>query len=180
MKKKAPLAKNASARTLAKRVWESLRLQPDPVPRLLWRISAYRMLKRGKPWESIRQDALERAGQKCDICGAATPPLFCHERWHYDEKRGTATLYGFQIVCDPCNWATHIGLAGVRGHAEEALAQLCRVNSISRKQAQVLKRRAMETWKKRNQMQWKIALMPKLAERYPQLRPLAGGAYIGL
>jgi hypothetical protein len=172
MKKKAGLVKKASPRTLAKRVRQSVRLQPDPVPRPLWRITAYRMLKRGKPWKSIRQDALERAGHKCDVCGAATQPLFCHERWHYDEKRGTATLYGFQILCDPCNWATHIGLAGLRGHGEEALAQLCRVSGISRKQAEVLRRRALETWERRSQVEWKVAVKRKLIQRYPQLKPL--------
>lgn len=150
-----------------------VKLQPELVPRPLWRISAYRTLGRGKDWKSIRQDTLEAGGGHCGVCGDSTPPLYCHEKWDYDDKTGMATLVGFQALCDPCNWATHIGLAGERGHSQEARAQLARVNGMSAGEVDALIERAKKDWMRRSQMRWEVAVDQALLERYPRLQALA-------
>jgi hypothetical protein len=166
-------AKWADGTTMSKRERTLVKLQPELVPGPLWGRSAYRKLGRGKEWRSIRQDALQASGSRCEACGVSTPPLFCHEKWDYNDRTGTATLVGFEILCDPCNWATHIGLAGVRGHSQEARAQLARVNHMTPEEVEALIERATGDWKRRSQMRWKVAVKHRLLGAYPQLRLFA-------
>jgi hypothetical protein len=158
---------------MRKKARAPVNLQPDLVPRPLWRQSAYRKLGRGKDWRCIRQDTLEASGSRCEACGASTPPLFCHEKWDYNETTNTATLVGFEMLCDPCNWAVHIGLAGLRGHLQDARAQLARVNRMTPPEVRALIERATQDWKRRSRMRWRIAIKHRLLEAYPQLRAFA-------
>ena len=144
-------------------------LYPELVPRPLWGISAYRLLRRRAPWKRIRNATLEEAGRRCSVCGETTPPLFCHERWCYNDKKGVALLEGFAIVCRDCNRAIHIGLAGVLGEHEAAIAHLCRVNRITEAEANVMVKRALTIWDNRSGKNWRVVVATTLLKIYPQL-----------
>jgi hypothetical protein len=66
-----------------------------------------------------------------------------------------------------------MGLAGLRGHLQEARAQLARVNRMTLQEVEALIERATEGWKRRSRMRWKVAVKERLLEAYPQLRLFA-------
>ncbi len=151
---------------------KSLKLQPELVPAPLWGISAYRVLGRGKVWKSIRQDTLEAFGYCCSICGTDEPPFICHEMWDYDDRRGIATLYGFECHCRECDLVAHIGRSSQLGLRERALKQLCRVNGVTHTEAKQVVEHAMDVWEHRNRKKWKIKVHKSLLKSYPELRSL--------
>ena len=150
---------------------------PNMVPKPLWRKSAYRMLGRGARWKQIRKDALEAAHHACEVCSFAPSPIYgdpltCHEVWHYDDKRGIATLTGFEIHCNECDSVMHMGRTVAHGGRDMAIAQLCKVNKIGPKEAEQLFADAMIVWRQRNEKKWRIAVTKPLLKRYPQLATL--------
>ena len=89
-----------------------MKLDIELVPTPLWGESLYRLLTRTQ-WDKIRKPALDRAAGRCEVCGAASLRLICHEQWHYDHVTGVRTLTGIQAVCQPCSSVMHIGRAGI-------------------------------------------------------------------
>src|SRR5580704_19112448 len=148
-----------------------LKLVPHLVPKPLWGKSAANLLKRSV-WERIRRDALELAGQACQVCSDGSALIICHELWDYDDERGIAALEGLRIQCRNCDRAVHMGRtfkhAGREGYLA-AIAQLRRVNGIGVSEAELLYRSAMDTWKQRSKMEWRIIVAKSLLERYPEL-----------
>jgi hypothetical protein len=151
-----------------------LKLQPELVPRPLWGVSAYRVLGRGAAWRAIRLDTLEAASNRCAICRSPTAPLSCHEKWHYDDGHGRAMLEGFTILCRNCDTATHMGRAVAHSAGDIALRQICRVNNLSRHEADRLFGQAMARWRRRSRMAWTVAVHAQLLRAYPQLQALIG------
>jgi len=151
-----------------------MKLTPEMVPEPLWGISACRRVRPQSLWRSIRSCEIDRAGHRCEVCEETTPPLYCHEQWHYDDRKARATLIGFRVICQDCNYAVHIGLAYNRGKGPEALAQLTRVNSISDLEANQMVERATATWEKRSRKNWRLSVSPRLLRAFPQLRVLLG------
>lgn len=122
----------------------------------------------------MRCDALEAANSTCEVCSFAPSPIYgdpltCHEVWHYDDKRGIATLTGLKIHCTKCDSAVHMGMAAAYGGYDAAIAQLCKVNGIGPQAAQELFAAAMNLWKKRSKKKWRIKVAKTLLKRYPQL-----------
>jgi hypothetical protein len=120
---------------------------------------------------------MESAGHRCEVCGVSLSQLqggtlSCHELWSYDDKRNTATLVGFEMHCSDCDLATHIGRAFQHGYGEAAIAQLSRVNGITREEAQQLFRRAMKLWRERSRKKWRAVVAHPLLIRYPVLAAL--------
>jgi hypothetical protein len=167
------MRKHKSSKKPKPRGPKKLRLRPQLVPKPLWVLSACQLLKRAE-WELMRQEALAAAGHECEICAAAPISLTCHEVWDYDERKGTATLVRLEIHCTACDTATHIGRAMAHGFGELAIAQLCKVNGITREQAQVLYEDAKLEWRKRNRKKWHVVVGVHLLTRYPQLAKLHG------
>ena len=114
----------------------SLKLQPELVPEPLWGTSAHRLLGHTKPWATIRKAALQAAENSCSVCRTTQSRLSCHDQWRYEDNKGVATLVGFTILCADCHGATHMGRAVEHGFGEEAIAQRCRVNRITRAAAE--------------------------------------------
>jgi hypothetical protein len=148
---------------------KTYRLMPELVPAPLWRVSAYRLFGKTKPWKEIRQDTLELAGNKCGACDADGPQLSCHDAWSYDDTRCIATLIGFEIRCHPCHNATHIGRANALGYEQEAHAQLRTVNGCTQREVDAMVEAAMNLWEKRSRKAWTVIVAPYLLERYPRL-----------
>jgi RNA polymerase sigma factor (sigma-70 family) len=149
-----------------------LRLRPSPIPKPLWGHTAYQMLQRGSRWKQIRREILSTAGNRCAICGADNQTLKCQGIWSYDDKNVVATLTSFGAFCAACAAAGEIGRPIRYEPHSLALSQLCRVNGITLAEAKRLTMEARNTWKKRNERNWRISVAPSLLSRYPQLRVL--------
>jgi hypothetical protein len=148
-----------------------LRLAPELVPAPLWGVSAYRKFGKTKTklWKEIRQAALEISGHKCGACDADGPQLSCHDAWSYDDKTFVATLIGFEIRCQSCHNATHIGRANALGFEQEAYAQLRRVNGCTQEEVEAVVAASMQLWEKRSAKRWTVVVAPYLLEMYPRL-----------
>lgn len=157
-----------------RRARRAIKLRPELVPQPLWGVTACRLLRARAPWKAIRNATLKAAGDRCSICGHTSPPLFCHEQWRHNDKNGVVTLVGFQIVCQGCNRAVHIGLAGARGELAEAIGQLRRVNRMAEQEANRMVDRATATWERRSSKHWRVFVAPRLLKTFPQLRVLEG------
>ena len=150
---------------------QELKLMPHLIPKPLFRKSAANLLSRSA-WGRIKADTLEVAHHTCQACDDADNALDCHEMWDYDEERGTATLIGLRMQCEDCHLAVHMGLAVKTGRGNAALTQLMKVNGIDASQAKALYHNAMDEWRRRNKIKWRIVVGEALLERYPELGTL--------
>lgn len=162
-------------------VQERLRLVPELVPKPLWGVSAYTLLRGTPTWKHIREAALREAGHRCAVCGSAGPPagftdrrLYCHEVWSYDDRTGVATLEGFRMLCSGCNAVVHLGRTSAVGQRQQALVHLSRVNRTSEPVAVRIADRAMQVWQRRSGRDWKITVSERLRAAYPELNMLEG------
>ncbi len=135
------------------------------------------MLGQRAVWKKqIRADALAKTNNCCSICGQSAKRLVCHDKWKYDDKRAVATLIGFEIHCGDCDAATHPGLAlsiYPREKTEKIiLAQLCKVNGCTKREAKELIAKAAQIWDGRNKKDWKLQVEPALVRQYPELAAL--------
>jgi hypothetical protein len=158
---------------------EKIKLCPQLVPAPLWGVSAYRLLKNGTKWKSIRSDRIAAAQERCEVCGNKPSPLHgnpltCHEVWDYDDKKKIATLVGLRVHCSDCDAAVHIGRTAQYGGAEAAVAQIAKVNKVSKEDAVGMVVEAMSLWKARSAKKWRVTVLNSLVEQYPQLSILEG------
>lgn len=144
-------------------------LVPELVPRPLWGVSAYRAHGNTKVWKTIRHDTLVAASNRCEFCDADAG-LQCHDKWAYDDKKCVATLIGFEIRCQSCHMATHIGRAMQHGFLQEAVAHLCKVNRCTPRDIEAMIDAEMPLWRKRSKKKWTVVVAPALLKRYPRLQ----------
>ena len=78
------------------------KLNFELVPDGCW-YSNLRTILSKKQWDFLRQDAKERAGGKCMICGRKTDRLEAHERWSYDEANAVQKLEDIVSICHDCH-----------------------------------------------------------------------------
>lgn len=111
-------------------------------------------------WDRVRKIVFERAGSVCEICGGrgARWPVECHEVFEYDDARKFQKLARLLALCPECHEVKHIGLAGVRGRYQAALAHLARVNGWSLDDARHYVEVCFEVWQRRSQHQWTLDL----------------------
>jgi len=160
------------------------KLKPAMVPRPLWGRSVYNELRRTqrrKQWEALRRTLLEAAANTCARCSAQYDShMVCNEVWQYDDRKHIATLKAFEIVCRDCDSVLHLGKSlligskkGDEGTAErgdQAVAQLMKVNGITKRQAHRLIDNAFGHWMERSShKKWAIQIKPKLIEKHPIL-----------
>jgi hypothetical protein len=133
----------------------------DLVPSTCW-FTNVRSCVDPAQWDSLRSMVYRRAGQRCEICGAARGQgrkrLEAHERWSYDDATSTQKLRRLIALCWWCHRATHYGFAEVSDTAVEAMAQLCTVNRWTRAEAQAHIDAAYESWSRRSAHQWNLDL----------------------
>jgi len=132
----------------------------DLVPKSAW-FSNLRSCVTDSDWQRIRAMVVARAGNKCEICGAAPNRdqklwMEAHERWDYDEFFRTQTLRRLICLCTTCHLATHFGFAKTQHRDREAFAQLMRVNNWHADQAVGHINRAFKLWQKRSEIQWDL------------------------
>lgn len=149
-------------------------LVPELVPEPLWGLSGHRLLKRSA-WKKIRTDILAEQEDTCAICGDRRDKrMVCHEAWNYDDATAVATLNEFKIHCPDCDAVEHIGQTGVRGHREEAIEHMAKVNGTTADEAQRVVDDAFQTWKRRSRTPWRLDVAPGVLERFPELDCLVG------
>lgn len=112
-------------------------------------------------WERLRRAVCERAQMVCEVCGVGSDRearrwLEVHERWDYLEEHAVQRLRRLICLCTPCHTATHIGLAEINGKRDQALAQLCWVNSWTIDQAEAHIAEAFSTWQGRSARYWEL------------------------
>lgn len=134
----------------------------DLVPSSCW-FTNVRSCVAERDWERLRRMLLERAGQRCEICGQgedreAERWLEAHERWVYDESAGTQRLVRLICLCTDCHRTTHFGLARKRGLDGVALRHLCSVTGMSREQARRHVDQAFALWSRRSSRDWTLDL----------------------
>ena len=149
-------------------------LVPELVPEPLWGLSGYRLLKRSI-WNKIRKDILTEQDNTCAICGDRRDKrMVCHEAWSFDDEHAVATLSRFEIHCPGCDAVQHIGQTGVRGHRDEAIEHMAKVNGTTADEAQRSVADAFQTWKRRSGTPWRVDVAPGVLGRFPELDRLVG------
>lgn len=162
-------------------------LTPALIPAPLYGRSVYNELRRTKQrkqWEALRRTVLEAAASTCTHCAAQYDShMVCNEVWAYDDLNHVATLTAFEIVCRDCDSVLHFGktlLIGVKkgdegmaAFADQAIAQLMKVNGITERQANRLIDDAFGKWMERSKHKtWAIQIAPGLIEKHPALASL--------
>jgi predicted restriction endonuclease len=72
-------------------------------------------------WDRLRRTVYQRAGHRCEICGASREDgarLEAHERWSYQSATRVQRLVRLLCLCSACHEVTHFGLAEVRGRGK--------------------------------------------------------------
>jgi uncharacterized protein DUF5710 len=135
----------------------------DLVPSSCW-FTNVRSCVEKKDWERLRRMINRRAGQRCEICGAAEDReakrwLEAHERWIFDETTRVQTLKRLICLCTDCHHVTHYGYASqVLKIEAEVFAHLVKVTKMSEAQARQHIRAAFTLWEKRSATTWDLDL----------------------
>ncbi len=106
-------------------------------------------------WEKIRRRELDRAGYRCEICGA-DGVLECNERWSYDDVNHVQKLTGYRVVCPNCLSILNIGRTVQVGGLERALSHFIRVTGFTEDDLRTASANAIATWKTRSRYQWRV------------------------
>lgn len=135
-----------------------MKLNIELVPSTVWNSSLYQLLPRNI-WNTIRDDHIERHGRKCQICDETRGVMNLHEIWNYDDTKHIQKLEGFILLCRMCHHVKHIGLAGIlasQGKLDynKVIEHFCEVNACSKKEFEVHKAEAFETWSIRSFYEW--------------------------
>ncbi|MDP9442095.1 MAG: hypothetical protein M3P34_07965 [Actinomycetota bacterium] len=142
-------------------------LRPELVPSPLWGISLHRLLP-DKTWRRLRKEIVAEHDDTCDYCGAVWETrMVCHEEWHYDDELAVATLTGFAVSCQLCNFALHIGRAQQFDRSDEAIEQMMNLNAMSREEVRRLIAEAVLEHKARSTKRWSIRIADDVVGRFP-------------
>lgn len=113
-------------------------------------------------WDIIRKKSYKKAGSKCEICGdvgqnqGVRHSVECHEIWEYDDTEYRQVLVGLVSLCPHCHKVKHPGLAQMKGEGEIVLAQLMKVNEITREEASDYLSESFATWRERSKHEWEL------------------------
>ena len=151
-----------------------LKLTMDLVPKSCWYQSLYRLLPRSQ-WNKLREGVLTKARNRCQIC-RADGKLYCHEIWHYDDKKHIQSLKGFHVVCSLCHHLSHFGKA--QDLADQGLLDLdaviqhfLSVNKVGVEIFEEHEKDAFTTWRERSRRRWRTVY-----GKYARLIPKKNGA----
>ncbi len=129
----------------------------DLIPRSCW-FTNVRYCVHTSDWDRLRRHVYARAGSRCECCGAHTPTPEAHERWHFDAARRVQKLMRLVALCRSCHEATHMGLAGLRGREDDAMAHLRRVRGFTEQEAEAHIEDAFQLWSERSSIEWELDL----------------------
>lgn len=108
-------------------------------------------------WNLIRHHIYERAGHRCECCGAKRSKyLEAHERWIFDYETRTQKLIRIIALCRLCHQATHYGRSKVTKEISKINTHIMKVRKINEIELKNHIKEAFEIWKKRNEVKWII------------------------
>jgi hypothetical protein len=113
---------------------KKLKLRIDLIPESCMKTSLRKIMDEAE-WEKISADILEKADNKCEICGSDQKTV-CHEAWQYDDKKNIQKLIGFRAICRMCYAVENFGLSQVlamKGYLNlnEVIKHFCNVNAVT-------------------------------------------------
>lgn len=82
----------------------------------------------------------------------------CHEIWAYDLEAKTQTLTGLICLCHDCHQCKHPGLAEIKGHGQDVIRHLSRINEWTEDEAKAYIRKAFIVWGIRSSYHWALDL----------------------
>jgi hypothetical protein len=135
----------------------------DLIPRSCW-FSNVRTCIRSSDWDKLRHYVYERVNYVCECCLTNTKEtiingnLEAHERWEYDYANKIQRLKRIVALCHQCHQTTHIGLAGIKGKKDEAVAHLKKVRNFTDVDCDVHIKTAFSLWSERNKYNWILDL----------------------
>jgi len=80
----------------------------------------------------------------------------CHEKWEYDARQQSQRLVCLVALCPACHAVKHFGRTQAEGREQEAMGHLMKVNRWTRSKASWHIKQALETWKARSKVVWKL------------------------
>jgi len=133
----------------------------DLVPKPSWGKKVSTILGE-KEWRNIRKRELNRARNRCEICGyeGESRELICHEVWEYDDANHVQKLRGYKVVCRGCSLIYHLGYAASNELANEAIEHFSKLTGLGFQEARELLnskyRELIQMYKERSKHDWKI------------------------
>jgi hypothetical protein len=111
-----------------------LKLEVDLIPESCFKTSIRKSMQEAD-WDKISQETLDKAGDKCEICGSEEK-IACHEIWQYDDTKLVQKLKGFRAICRNCYAVEHFGISQVlamKGYLNlnEVIKHFCSVNGVT-------------------------------------------------
>jgi len=133
----------------------------DLVPKPSWGKKVSTILGE-KEWRNIRKRELNRARNRCEICGyeGESRELVCHEVWEYDDADHVQKLRGYKVVCRGCSLIYHLGYAASNELANEAIEHFSKLTGLGFQEGRELLnskyRELIQMYKERSKHDWKI------------------------
>jgi hypothetical protein len=93
----------------------------DLTPKPLWNNKAI------SDFDSIKKKLLEKH-DKCEIC-EETKNLNVSIRWKYDDEKHIQKFIKFIVMCELCNFASHLGYASIVGKRIDAEQHLKKIRN---------------------------------------------------
>lgn len=134
-----------------------MKLSIELIPRTCWFSNVRSHVSRSE-WDWLRKQVYSAAYDVCEICGGVGPkhPVEAHEIWEFNDETLVQRLTGMIALCPNCHQVKHIGLAGILGHFEKALAHFKKINKLSDKAAKEYVREAFAQYEARSKKNWKL------------------------
>ena len=138
---------------------QPLKLQIDMVPATSWGKNLRKSIPKSR-WNKIKEQAHDRNGRKCHICGS-TEKLHCHEMWDFDDESKTQRLAGLGTVCNMCHHAMHMGRSlqlALTDHLDmnAVVDHFLKVNQCTQKTFEQHRREAAALFNERSNHEWRI------------------------
>ena len=135
---------------------EDLKLTISLLPKGAWNNDFSKTLSK-KDWNKLREFALKRAKDKCEICGFETNDLDVHEEWEFNINKKTQTLKDIVAICSKCHGVKHFKNSVRLGYGEEAQKHFMKVNNCSEMDFASHLDKALLEYNERNSVyRWKI------------------------
>jgi hypothetical protein len=132
-----------------------------------------------KDWRKLSEQVRRDAKGICQICGAVSHPLECHESWTWDDEAEIQKLVDLLAICHSCHLVKHYSQHEWKGvDYTEAFQHLCRVNEWNKKQADRYVRRQLAVHEARMYKSYEVDLT--FVEQFGYIpRPLYEVTHLG-
>ena len=138
-----------------------MKLTCELVPQTAW-YSNVRSNVSKEEWDKIRKKSYSESNNLCAICSDSgknqgyNHAVECHEIFEYDDVNHVQKLTQLISLCPRCHKCKHPGLAQINGETNIVIAQIMKVNEMTKKQAEKYLEECFKTWKERSKHNWTL------------------------